>query len=63
MKQSRWNSPVLWSALIALVLGVLISVEVITPTQNEAINRLIPYLLDTLAAFGILNDPTNKTGF
>ena len=60
MWQEKWKSPVLWTSLVALVLGVLIAAEVITPTQNEAINKLIPYLLDALAAFGIVNNPNAK---
>ena len=60
MGQKRWKSPVLWVSLVALVLGVLVAGEVITTTQNEAINALVPYLLNALAAFGVINNPTSK---
>jgi len=63
MGQSRWKSPVLWGAIIALVLGVLIDVGVLSVSQQEQVNTVVSKVLELLVLFGILNDPTNKTGF
>ena len=63
MGQSRWKSPVLWGAIIALVLGVLIDVGVLSISQQEQVNTVVSKVLELLVLFGILNDPTNKIGF
>lgn len=64
MEQNRFRSPVLWSTVIALVLGILMNVGVITLEQNEWIlSTIVAPVLEIFAIFGILNNPTNKTGF
>ena len=61
--QNRLKSPVLWASLIAQVLSILVLLEVVKVTQGETINAVVGAVLQMLVAFGVLNDPTNKSGF
>lgn len=63
MEQNRIKSPVLWSALVAQILSILVLLDVIAPTQSETINAVVAAVLQMLVAFGVLNNPENKTGF
>lgn len=63
MEQNRLHSPVLWGTIIAAILSILIAMDLITPTQSDLINKAFAAVLQALAAFGIANNPTNKTGF
>lgn len=62
MEQNRFKSPVLWASIVAQVLSILVLVGVIDVAESEAINGAVAGLLQLLATFGILNNPTNKTG-
>jgi phi LC3 family holin len=61
MKQSRWKSKVLWAAILAQLV-VLLQVagvwEMIGINESTASN-LFAAILQILAIFGIINDPTN----
>ena len=63
MEQNRIKSPVLWAALVAQILSILVLLDVIAPTQSETINQVVAAVLQMLVAFGVLNNPENKTGF
>lgn len=63
MEQNRIKSPVLWAALVAQILSILVLLDVIAPTQSETINAVVAAVLQMLVAFGVLNNPENKTGF
>ena len=63
MEQSRLLSPVVWSAIAAQVLAILVTLGVITTGVSEAIDGLVASLLQLLVAFGVLNNPTSKTSF
>lgn len=64
MEQNRFRSPVLWTSVISLVLGILINTGVITAEQNEWIlTTIVAPILELFAIFGILNNPTNKDSF
>ena len=63
MEQNRIKSPVLWAALIAQILSILVLLDVVSPTQSETINQVVAAVLQMLVAFGVLNNPENKTGF
>ena len=63
MEQNRFKSPVLWAALIAQILSILVLLDVVSPTQSETINQVVAAVLQMLVAFGVLNNPENKTGF
>lgn len=63
MEQNRFKSPVVWSAVIAQVLSILVLMEVINPTQSETINGVVVSVLQLLVAFGVLNNPRDAGNF
>lgn len=62
MEQNRYKSPVLWAALCAQLLSMLVLLGVIDTGLSEAIEGVVASLLQLLAAFGVLNNPTNPAG-
>lgn len=60
--QSRWKSPVFWSALAAQVLTVLVYCGVLDVAVSDGLRNWFCAALELLVAFGILNDPTNGAG-
>ena len=62
MEQNRFQSPVLWASVAAQVLSILVLVGVIDTGMSETINAVVGSLLQLLATFGILNNPTNPSG-
>ena len=60
MIQNRFKSPVLWSALAAQVLSMLMALGVIDTGLGDVIEGVIAALLELLVAFGVLNNPTDK---
>lgn len=63
MEQNRFKSPVVWGAVIAQVLSILVALGVILPDASEAVNAVVASVLQMLVVFGVLNNPENKTGF
>lgn len=63
MEQNRFKSPVLWASLAAQLLSMLVLLGVIDTGVSEAIDGVVGAVLQLLAAFGVLNNPTSKTGF
>lgn len=63
MEQNRFKSPVLWAALVAQILSILVLLDVIAPTQSETINAVVTAVLQMLVAFGVLNSPTSADKF
>lgn len=63
MEQNRFKSTVVWAAVAAQVLAILVALGVIDTGMSETINGLVVSALQVLVAFGILNNPTNKVGF
>ena len=63
MEQNRFKSPVVWAAVIAQILSILIVLDVINVSQQEAINAVVTSVLQLLVAFGILNSPTSADRF
>lgn len=61
--QNRLNSPVVWAAVVAQVLSILVALGVLLPDASDAVNAVVSSILQMLVAFGVLNDPTNKLGF
>ena len=60
MIQSRWTSPVAWSAIAALIFFVVknwIGFEI--PGWDEFVSLVVA----AGVAFGIFNNPENKTGY
>lgn len=63
MSQNRLLSPVTLSAIAAQLLSILVMVGVIDTGLSEAIEAAIVAILELLTAFGVLNNPTDKTNF
>lgn len=64
MEQNRFRSPVLWTTVISLILGILMHTGIITVEQNEWIlTTIVAPILEIFAIFGILNNPTDKNNF
>lgn len=63
MEQNRLLSPVTLAAIAAQVLSILVMVGVIDTGLSEAIEGVIASVLQLLTTFGVLNNPTSKTGF
>lgn len=63
MEQNRLLSPVTLSAIAAQLLSILVMDGVIDTGLSEAIEAAIVALLELLTAFGVLNNPTDKTKF
>ena len=63
MEQKRWKSPVVWAAVVAQILTILIVLDVINVAQQESINQVVAAVLQLLIAFGVLNNPTTPDKF
>lgn len=63
MEQNRFKSPVVWAAVIAQILTILIVLDVINVAQQDTINALVASVLQLLVAFGILNNPVAQDKF
>lgn len=61
-EQNRFRSPVLWASVAAQILSILVLVGVIDTGLSETINNVVGAVLQLLATFGILNNPTNPSG-
>jgi uncharacterized membrane protein len=60
MEQSRWKSPVAWSALAALLFFV---VKTWFGFEIPGWDQFVTLVIAAGVAFGIFNNPTNKTGY
>lgn len=58
MEQNRFKSPVVWAAVVAQILTILIVLDVISVSQQDSINQVVAAVLQLLIAFGVLNNPT-----
>lgn len=63
MNQNRFKSPVVWAAVVAQILSILIVMDVINVAQQEAVNAVVTAVLQVLVCFGVLNNPENPNGF
>ena len=63
MEQNRFKSPVVWAAVVAQILTILIVLDVITVAQQESINQVVAAVLQLLIAFGVFNNPTTQDKF
>lgn len=61
-EQNRFKSPVLWGAVIAQILSLLVTIGVIDTGVSEAIDTVVVAALELLTVFGVLNNPTNPSG-
>ena len=60
MDQNRWKSPVLWTAIGAQVVAILLLTGVIGSEQAEYVNNILAALLQVAVAVGIVNNPVDK---
>ena len=60
-KQNRLRSWALWVSIAALV--VFCVKEFAGIDISETVDGLLNVLLPVLVGFGVVNDPTNKSGF
>lgn len=63
MEQNRFKSPVVWAAVVAQILTVLIVLDVINVAQQETINQVVAAVLQLLIAFGVINNPRDAENF
>jgi uncharacterized membrane protein len=63
MKQNRLQSPVVWAAIAAQVLSLLVTLGVIDTGLSAAMNGVAVSVLEVLVAFGVLNNPTDGALF
>lgn len=58
--QNRFKSKVLWGAIIAQVLSLLVTVGVIDTGMSATLNGVAVAILEMLVVFGVINNPTDK---
>lgn len=58
--QNRFKSAVVWGAVLA---QVLLIIGLVNPEITDTVKIVGGAIIETLTLFGILNNPTNKTGF
>lgn len=63
MEQNRLKSPVVWGAVVAQVLALLLTLGVIDTGTGDAINQVMAGALQLLTIFGVLNNPTDGASF
>lgn len=56
----RLKSPVLWTAIGAQVVAILLLTGVIGSDKAEMINQIVAYALQILVALGVVNNPVDK---
>ena len=58
--KDRFRSPVVWATVIA---QVCLIIYLFNPNATEPFKIVATALVEILTAFGILNNPTDKTSF
>ena len=60
MEQNRWRSPILWAAIAAQVLSILLMVGAIDIAMSDLVNQVVAAVLQLGVLAGVLNNPTDK---
>lgn len=60
MRQSRFKSKVLWVAVVAQVIAILLMTGIIGVADAELFNQVVTAVLELLVLFGVINNPTSK---
>jgi len=63
MNQNRFKSPVVWAAVIAQVLALLVTLNVIDAGMSDTMKAVAVSALELLVAFGVLNNPKDGAAF
>ena len=58
--QNRWKSPVLWTGLVSAIIAFLLGTGLIDIGLSQTLTDTLAFVLTVLAAFGVVNSPTNK---
>lgn len=58
--QPRWKSKVLWAAILAQIVSILVMVGAIDTGLGETVNNVGAAVLQLLTLFGVVNNPTDK---
>ncbi len=61
--QNRMKSPVVWGAIVAQILAILVTIGVIDVGMSDTIKAVVASALELFVAFGVLNNPTAKDEF
>lgn len=61
--QNRFKSKVVWAAIAAQVITLLVTVGVIDTGMSAVLEGVAISVLELLVAFGILNNPSDKENF
>lgn len=63
MDQNRFKSPVVWGAVVAQIVSLLVVLGVIDTGMGDAVNAVAASVCELLVVFGVLNNPTSKDNF
>lgn len=63
MEQNRWKSPVLWAAIVAQVLSILLMVGAIDIAMSDLVNQVAGGVLQLGVLIGVLNNPKDSEKF
>ena len=63
MTQNRLQSPVVWAAIAAQVLSLLVTLGVLDTGLSSAVNGVLVSIMEVLVAVGVLNNPTDGAAF
>ncbi|RCX14389.1 hypothetical protein DFR58_115113 [Anaerobacterium chartisolvens] len=65
MNQSRWRSPVAWTAIAALLLFIMKNYGLLDHVglTEDSVKELTTLIFAVLSAFAIFNNPTSKDSF
>jgi uncharacterized membrane protein len=61
--QNRFKSPVLWAAIVAQVVSILLMVGVINVGLGDTVNQVAGGIIQLLVLVGVLNNPSDGTKF
>lgn len=61
MKQKRFQSKVLWIAVLSQVIAILLMTNVISIADSEIVNNVATAVLELFTLFGVVNNPTNES--
>ena len=59
----RLKSPVVWGAVAAQVLTILVTLDVIDIGKSETLNAVVASVLQMCVVFGVFNNPADRDGF
>lgn len=61
--QSRWRSKLMWTSIIAQVCAILVMFGVLDSVTSEQVQTVLGAVLQIAAIVGIVNNPTDGTGW